>query len=110
MALGSTQPLTEMSKVKVKAVPLQAHSGPEVSRKISFPDFVTTAQDGVKFVSLTNPPHLPQGQNKDGRCVRLTTLAPSCAVVRKFGKLKFLEPSGPLRAFNGTAYVKGYTD
>ena len=31
MALGSTQPLTEMSKDKGKAVPLQACTGPEGS-------------------------------------------------------------------------------
>ena len=29
-----------------KAVPLQAWTGPEGSRKLRFPDFVTTAQDG----------------------------------------------------------------
>jgi len=29
-------------------------------------------------------------------------LSPSCAVVTKSGKLKFLEPSGPLLACNGT--------
>ena len=29
-------------KVKVKAVPLQAWSGPECSRKLRFPDFMTT--------------------------------------------------------------------
>ena len=40
---------------------------------------------------------------KDGRCVRLTTLPPSCAVVMKSGNLNFLEPSGPLQACNGTA-------
>ena len=39
---------------------------------------------------------------KGGRCVWLTTLPPSCAVVTKFGNLNFLEPSGPLQAFNGT--------
>ena len=39
---------------------------------------------------------------KGGRCVRLTTLAPSCAVVMKSGNLNFLEPSGPLQACNGT--------
>jgi len=60
MALGSTQPLTEMS-----------------TRSISW--------------------------GKGGRCVRLTTLLPSCAVVTKSGNLNFLEPSGPLRACNGTA-------
>jgi len=33
---------------------------------------------------------------KGGRCVRLTTLPPSCAVVTKSGNLNFLEPSGPV--------------
>jgi hypothetical protein len=60
MALGSTQPLTEMS---------------------------------TKCISW----------GKGGRCVRLTTLPPSCAVVMKSGNRKFLEPSGPLQASNGTA-------
>jgi len=44
-----------------KAVPLQAWTGPEGSRNLSFPDFVTTAQDGGKVVSLTHRPHLPPG-------------------------------------------------
>jgi len=60
MALGSTQPLTEMS---------------------------TGAFPG----------------GKGGRCIRLTTLPPSCAVVVKSGNLNFLEPSGPFQACNGTA-------
>jgi len=42
-----------------KAVPLQAWSGPEVSRRLRFPDFMTTAQDGGKVVSLTHRPPLP---------------------------------------------------
>ena len=43
-----------------KAVPLQAWSGPEGSRKLRFPDFMTIAQDGGKVVSLTHrPPLLP---------------------------------------------------
>jgi len=42
---------------------------------------------------------------KGGRCVRLTTLPPSCAVVMKSGNLNFLEPSGPLQACNGTALM-----
>ena len=41
---------------------------------------------------------------RGGRCVRLTTLPPSCAVVAKSWNLNFLEPSGPLRAYNGTAF------
>ena len=44
-----------------KAVPLQAWSGPEGSRKLRFPDFMTTAQDGCKVVSLTHRPPLPPG-------------------------------------------------
>jgi hypothetical protein len=60
MALGSTQPLTEMST-------------------------------GV----------IPGG--KGGRCVRLTTLPPSCAVDIKSGNLNFLEPSGRFQVCNGTA-------
>jgi len=39
-------------KGKGKAVPLQAWTGPEGSRKLRFPDFMTTAQDGGKVVSL----------------------------------------------------------
>jgi hypothetical protein len=34
-----------------KAVPLQAWSGPEGSRKLRFPDYMTTAQDGGKVVN-----------------------------------------------------------
>jgi hypothetical protein len=44
----------------VKAVPLQAWSGPEVSRKLRFPD-ITTAQDGGRVVSLMHRPPLPPG-------------------------------------------------
>ena len=46
---------------KSKAVPLQACSGPEGSRKLRFPDFMTTAQDGGKVVSLMQRPFLPPG-------------------------------------------------
>jgi hypothetical protein len=45
---------------EVKAVPLQAWSGPEGFRKLRFPDFMTTAQDGGKFVSLTHGLLYPQ--------------------------------------------------
>ena len=44
-----------------KAVPLQAWSGPEGSRKLRFPDFMTRAQDGGKVVSLTHRPPLSPG-------------------------------------------------
>jgi hypothetical protein len=45
--------------IKRKAVPLQAWSGPEGSRKLRFPDCMTTAQDGGKVVRLTQRPPLP---------------------------------------------------
>jgi hypothetical protein len=48
-------------KGKGKAVPSQAYSGPEGSRKLRFPDFMTTAQDGGKIVSLRHRPPLPPG-------------------------------------------------
>ena len=50
-----------LCKSKGKAVPLQAWSGPESSRKLRFPDFMTTAQDYGKVVSLTHRPPLPPG-------------------------------------------------
>jgi hypothetical protein len=67
---------------KGKAVPLQAWSVPEGSRKLRFPDFMTTAQDGGKVVSLTQrPPLLPrkytwysfllQGHSATGRIMSL---------------------------------------
>jgi len=46
---------------KGKAVPLQDWSGPEGPRKLRFPDFMTTAQDGGKVVSLPHRPPLPPG-------------------------------------------------
>jgi len=47
----------------VTAVPVQAWSGPEVSRKLRFPDFMTTAQEGGKVVRLTHRPHIPPGNS-----------------------------------------------
>ena len=46
---------------KGKTVPLQARRAPEGTRKLRFPDFMTTAQDGGKVVSLTHRPPLPPG-------------------------------------------------
>jgi len=46
---------------KGTAVPLQAWSGSEVSRKLRFADFMTTAQDSGNVVSLTHRPPLPPG-------------------------------------------------
>jgi len=42
-----------------RAVLLQVWSGPEGSRKLRFPDFMTMAQDGGKVVSLAHWPPLP---------------------------------------------------
>jgi len=54
-------PPVELHKSECKAVPLQAWGDPEVSRNLRFPDFMTTAQDGDKVVSLTHRPPLPPG-------------------------------------------------
>jgi hypothetical protein len=48
-------------KVKGKAGPLQAWIDPEGSRKLRFQDYMTTAQDGGKVVSLMHRPPLPPG-------------------------------------------------
>ena len=44
-----------------KSVPLQVWSGPDGSRKLRFPDFMTTTQDSGKDVSLTHRSLLPPG-------------------------------------------------
>jgi len=46
-------------KGKGKAVLLQAWNGPEGSRKLRLPDFMTMAQGGGKVVSLTHRLPLP---------------------------------------------------
>jgi len=48
-------------KGKGKAAPLLAWGGPEGSRKLRFSDFMITAQDSGKFVSLTHRLPLPPG-------------------------------------------------
>jgi len=45
---------------KGKAVLLQAWSGPKGSKKLRFPDFMTTAQDGGKFSALCTGRLYPQ--------------------------------------------------
>ena len=44
---------------KGTAVLLETWSGPEGSRKLRFPDFMTTAQDGGKVVRFKHRPPLP---------------------------------------------------
>jgi len=46
---------------KDKAAPLRIWGGPEGSRPLRFPDFMTTAKHGGKVVSLTHRPPLPPG-------------------------------------------------
>jgi hypothetical protein len=55
--------VTSMSKGKGKTVPLQVWSRPDGSRKLWFPDFMTTAQDVGKVVSLKHWPHYHQEIN-----------------------------------------------
>jgi hypothetical protein len=55
---GSFLELKEFGKGK--AVPLQAWSGPEGSRKLRFPDFMTAAQDGVRLSALCTGRLYPQ--------------------------------------------------
>jgi hypothetical protein len=65
-------PSTSSTGVK-KAVPLQACSGPEGSRKLGFPDYMTTAQDVGKVVSLKHwPPLLPVNAPGSHFCKRLS--------------------------------------
>jgi len=51
---------------KLRSIPFckvkqSLYSGPEGFRKLRFPDFMTTAQDGGKVLSLTHRPPLPPG-------------------------------------------------
>ena len=59
-----------------------------------FSQFCERAQKCPEVAESSVPGVFPGG--KGGRCVRLTTLPPSCAVVMKSGNLNFLETSGPL--------------
>jgi len=47
-------------RYKGKAVPLQAWTGPEVSRKLRFPDLVTIDQDGGRLSALRTGRLYPQ--------------------------------------------------
>jgi hypothetical protein len=53
--------------IQGKTIPLQAWGGPEGSRKLRFPDYMTTAQYSGKVVSLTHRPPLPPGSTPGTR-------------------------------------------
>ena len=55
------QEVTKDPTLLTAAVPSQAWSGPEGSRKLNFPDFTTTAQVDGKVVSLTHRPPITPG-------------------------------------------------
>jgi hypothetical protein len=61
----SIRTLILFKEVKGKSVPLQAWSGPEGSRKLRFPDYMSTAQDGGTVGSPTHRPHLPPRNTPD---------------------------------------------
>jgi hypothetical protein len=61
MAVGLTQTLTEMSKGKGEAIPLQALTGPEGSKRLRFPDFKQSVHEVGKVVSPTHRSPLPPG-------------------------------------------------
>jgi hypothetical protein len=47
--------------IKVKQSRYRPGGGPVGSRKLRFPDYMTTARDGGKIVNLTHRPPLPPG-------------------------------------------------
>jgi len=57
--LRSRQSLKSQQLIN-KAVPLQAWTGPEGSRKLRLPDFVTTSQDGGRLSALRTGHLYPQ--------------------------------------------------
>jgi len=75
---------------KGKAVPLQTWSGPEGSRKLMFPDYMTTAQDGGNVVSLTDrPPLLPGNAPGTHFCQSLSRPQGHSAIGRIMSVTKF---------------------
>jgi len=50
----------DISMKRIVKVPLQARRGPEGSRKLRFPDFVTTAQDSGRLSALLTGRLYPQ--------------------------------------------------
>jgi len=59
-ALLALPPLKKAQGKIGKVVPLQAWTGPEGSKKLRIPDFMTTAQDGGRFPALCTSRLYPQ--------------------------------------------------
>jgi len=55
-----TAPRSSSPRIALKAVPLQAWTGPEGSRKFGFPDYMITAQDGGRLSALRTCRLYPQ--------------------------------------------------
>ena len=53
--------LYDKAAIKVKQSRYRPGVAQEVSMKLRFPDFMTTAQGSGKVVRLTHRPHLPPG-------------------------------------------------
>ena len=81
--------LSCLNFLKVKHFHYRPGQAQRVLRKLSFLDFVTTAQDGGKIVSLTDRPHLPPG-NISGThfCQRLSRTQGHSAIGRILFKKK----------------------
>jgi hypothetical protein len=95
---------------KGKAVPLEAWSGPEGSRKLRFPDFLTTAQDGRKVVRFTHRPHLPPGNTPGTHiCYRLSHPQGYSAIRRIYVNEKFHDTSWDATQLQQTLITKNYT-
>jgi hypothetical protein len=96
-----TPPGIDPGTARLVAQFLNHYATPGPSRKLRFPDFMITAQDGVKVVSLTHRPPLPPGNTPGTHlCQRLSR--PPGTWFRR-GKPQKKSPVTPLGIDPGTA-------
>jgi hypothetical protein len=94
---------TRLKKISRKPSPLKTRVDKKKSGKCG------VFQQLVSLIKMMQGVTVKKVHNFHGKSsiqqvkVRLMTLPPSCAVVMKSRNLNFLEPSGPLQAYNGTA-------